>query len=70
MKSALIKKVMFGAVLLNSVVMFSQTEEPPTPPPPTPPPGLPIDSGIVLLVAGAIVLAFCYKNILTKKASN
>ncbi|WP_313806625.1 hypothetical protein [Flavobacterium sp.] len=69
MKSALIKKIMFGAVLLNSVVMFSQ-EEPPTPPPPTPPPGLPIDSGIALLVVGAIALAFYYKSITTKKASN
>nr|WP_294939574.1 hypothetical protein [uncultured Flavobacterium sp.] len=60
---------MITVVLLNASVAFSQ--EAPPPPPPTPPPGLPIDAGIVLLLAGAFGLAFYYfKNINTKKASN
>jgi len=70
MKSALYKKIMYAAVLLNSVVLFAQADEPPTPPPPTPPPGLPVDAGVLLLLVGALGLGFYYfKNMNTKKAS-
>jgi hypothetical protein len=68
MKNNLHKILMSAVVLLNAPVAFSQ--EGPPPPPPTPPPGLPIDAGVVVLLVGALGLAFYYfKNSHTKKAS-
>ncbi|MEW5676714.1 hypothetical protein ABGT15_10405 [Flavobacterium enshiense] len=69
MKNNLHKIVLSFGALLNASLVFSQSE-PPTPPPPTPPPGLPVDAGVLLLLAGALGLGFYYyKNISTKKAS-
>ncbi|HSD14105.1 MAG TPA: hypothetical protein VLB74_05620 [Flavobacterium sp.] len=67
MKNSLQKLIVIAVVLFNVPVVFSQSEPPP---PPTPPPGLPIDTGVAVLLAGALGLAFYYlKNSRTKKAS-
>jgi hypothetical protein len=47
------------AVVLFSVAnCFADSSEPPAPPPPTTPIGLPIDNGILLLLAIGLFFAF------------
>ncbi|ESU24370.1 hypothetical protein FEDK69T_08170 [Flavobacterium enshiense DK69] len=60
---------MSAVVFLNTPMVFAE-DAPPTPPPPSPPPGMPVDTGVAVLLVGALGLAFYYfKNIRTKKAS-
>jgi hypothetical protein len=57
-------------LVLTNAIAFAA----PNPPPPTtpPPPGAPIDSGLFLLVIGAMIIGIykIYKNQNIKKASN
>jgi hypothetical protein len=66
MKSVPMKLLFIIIAILGSTFCFSA----PQPPPPTtpPPPGLPIDSGIILLVIISIIFVY-YKLIYKKNAS-
>jgi hypothetical protein len=53
-------------LMFSTVQCFAAPTDPPPPTPP-PPPGVPIDSGVILLIVFAIVLAF-YKIQKIKKS--
>jgi hypothetical protein len=66
MKIDLTKVLLFMVVILSGNLTFA-APNPPAPIPP-PPPGLPVDEGVVFLVASSILYAF-YKINTYKKAS-
>jgi hypothetical protein len=74
MRNAPYKKLILVIVLLlNGVLTYAQEIFPPEPLPEDapPPPGLPLESGLAILLFVGLAFAFYYyKNIDTKKASN